>query len=123
MWLTFDWDDVNPTNPIVQTAMEELVNEFGDGFVWYRLSSSGNGLHLIIARLEWREQSESISLKPLDFPDEKVVEWRQKFHDEPWNLECCGRLITDAMRRMSGTTWGRIFKVKNSSKVGEWLPC
>ena len=123
MWLTFDWDDVNPHDPHVKAAMGKLVEEFGDGYVWYRLSSSGEGLHLIIAELEWQPESESILLKPFQFTDEEVVLWREIFHAVPWILECCGRLITDSMRRLSGTTWGRIFKVKNSATVGEWLPC
>ena len=43
--LTFDWDDVELSNPQVQAALIELNNDFSQR-VWYRLSSSKNGLHV-----------------------------------------------------------------------------
>ena len=53
MWLTFDWDDVSLDTPIVKGAIKELVFLFGEGNVWYRISSSGTGLHLVVANLKW----------------------------------------------------------------------
>ena len=57
MWLTFDWDDVSLDETIVKNAIKELVFIFGQGTVWYRISSSGTGLHLVIANLRWDEKT------------------------------------------------------------------
>ena len=40
MYLTFDWDDVEQDEPLVQTALQELQHRFGVGCVWYRISPS-----------------------------------------------------------------------------------
>ena len=45
------------------------------------------------------------------------------FVNEPWNIECNGRLQTDLMRQKGGTVWGRVFTLKNGNISGEWLPC
>ena len=50
--LTFDWDDVNFDHPKVQNALKHLCQIF-DNKVWYRISSSGSGLHIIIAELTY----------------------------------------------------------------------
>ena len=123
MWLTFDWDDVTPDAKEVKLAMKELVNLFGDGYVWYRVSSSGQGLHLVIAKLAWNSASERVLLSPLEFDDKEIMGYREQFFEEPWNLECLGRLMGDSARKASGTTWGRIFALKNEELSGEWLPC
>lgn len=123
MWLTFDWDDVSLDETIVKNAIKELVFIFGQGTVWYRISSSGTGLHLVIANLRWDEETMQSILTPKDFEDEVVMSLRNIFADEPWNLECKGRLITDSMRQQGGTVWGRVFTLKNGNVSGEWLPC
>lgn len=56
MYLTFDWDDMDITDPIVEEAMSELNNRFGYGNIWYRVSSSGDGLHIILANLVWKDR-------------------------------------------------------------------
>ena len=53
MYLTFDWDDVESNDPIVESALQELKDRFGYGNIWYRISSSGEGIHVIIAALKW----------------------------------------------------------------------
>lgn len=123
MWLTFDWDDVSLETPNVQKAIKELVSLYGEGNVWYRISSSGTGLHLVIANLTWDAELMKSNLTPQEFEVEEVMAIRNLFADEPWKLECRGRLITDSMRQQGGTTWGRIFTMKNSNKSGEWWPC
>ena len=123
MWLTFDWDDVSLDEIMVKNAIKELVMIFGKGNVWYRISSSGTGLHLVIANLRWDEKTMQSILTPKDFEDEVVMNLRNTFADEPWNLECKGRLITDSMRQQGGTVWGRVFTLKNGNLSGEWLPC
>ena len=123
MWLTFDWDDVSLDKLIVKDAIKELVSIFGKGYVWCRVSSSGTGLHLVIANLKWDRETMQSILTPKDLEDEVVMSLRHIFADEPWNLECKGRLITDTMRQTGGTVWGRVFTLKNGNVSGEWLPC
>ena len=123
MWLTFDWDDVSLDNSIVKKAINELVFLFGEWNVWYRISSSGTGLHLVVANLRWDEKTMQSILTPKDFEDEVVMSIRNIFADEPWKLECKGRLKTDTMRQQGGTVWGRVFTLKNGNISGEWLPC
>ena len=50
--LTFDWDDVSITDTKVQAALNDLDKDFPSK-VWYRLSSSGTGLHVIIGELSY----------------------------------------------------------------------
>tara|TARA_R110002110_G_scaffold142711_4_gene331022 strand:- start:4071 stop:4442 length:372 start_codon:yes stop_codon:yes gene_type:complete len=123
MWLTFDWDDVSLDSSIVNDAMGELVFLFSKGNVWYRTSSSGTGLHLVIANLEWDAETMQPILTPKDLEEEIVMSIRKRFRDEPWNLECNGRLRTDFGRQSGGTVWGRVFTLKNGNVSGEWLPC
>tara|TARA_R110002050_G_scaffold99275_1_gene205917 strand:+ start:149 stop:520 length:372 start_codon:yes stop_codon:yes gene_type:complete len=123
MWLTFDWDDVSLETPIVKAAILELVVLFGEGNVWYRISSSGTGLHLVVANLKWDGETMQSILTPKDFEDEFVMSIRKMFVNEPWNIECNGRLQTDLMRQKGGTVWGRVFTLKNGNISGEWLPC
>ena len=123
MWLTFDWDDVSLDAPIVKKAIKELLFIFGKGNVWYRISSSGTGLHLVIANMGWDGETMQTILTPKDFEDNVVMSMRTIFAEEPWNLECKGRLNTDTMRQQGGTVWGRIFSRKNGNVSGEWLLC
>lgn len=123
MWLTFDWDDVLPSDPKVEEAFGELNSLFGIGNVWYRISSSQTGLHIVIGEGKFSRETSSLSIEPIEFTDEQVMEYRKLFANDKWGLECNGRLLTDEMRRQGGTTWGRIFTVKNGKVSGEWLPC
>ena len=123
MWLTFDWDDVSLETPIVKDAIKELVFLFGEGNVWYRVSSSGTGLHLVVANLKWDEETMQPILTPKYFEDEEVMSIRNIFANEPWNIECELRLKTDVARQKGGTVWGRVFTLKKGNVSGEWLPC
>ena len=70
MYLTFDWDDVEQDEPIVQTALQELQQRFGVGTIWYRISSSGEGIHVIIANLSWNANLGAMEITPKNFEDE-----------------------------------------------------
>ena len=50
--LTFDWDGVGLEDIKVNEALDSLTWEFGQGSVWYRISSSGTGLHVIIGTVQ-----------------------------------------------------------------------
>ena len=50
--LTFDWDGVGLEDTTVHNALDSLTYEFGQGNVWYRISSSGTGLHIIIGTVQ-----------------------------------------------------------------------
>ncbi len=123
MWLTFDWDDVTPNEEKVKNAFSDLNEMFGVGNVWYRISSSQTGLHIVIAEGNYSKETSSIYLTPKEFDEDEVMQFRKLFSYPPYELECNGRLVTDSLRRSGGTTWGRIFTVKNGNKSGEWLPC
>ena len=49
--LTFDWDDISFDDERVIDALNQLTDIFGMGSVWYRVSSSGNGLHVMIGEI------------------------------------------------------------------------
>jgi len=123
MWLTFDWDDVSPNDPKVVSAIEDLKSMFGVGMVWKRISSSKTGLHLVIGEGKFNVKAGTIGIKPKEFADDEVMEIRERFAEEPYGLECKGRLMTDKLRRQGGTTWGRVFIVKNGNVSEEWEPC
>jgi hypothetical protein len=123
MWLTFDWDDVSPVEPKVIAAIEDLKELFGVGRVWCRLSSSKKGMHLVIGDGRYNPKTASIGIQPIEFEEDDVMRIREQFAEEPYGLECRGRLMTDKLRREAGTTWGRIFIVKNGNVSGEWEPC
>jgi len=120
MYLTFDWDDMDITDPIVEEAMSELNNRFGYGNIWYRVSSSGDGLHIILANLVWNNTLGKMEMTPLDFADDFTLAIRKEFSEPPWGLECKGRLISDSVRTKNGFRTGRIFSTKNGKAAGEW---
>ena len=109
MRLTFDWDDIDLQDERAQKGLQELKKRFEH--IFYRISSSGHGLHFIIS--DSKEQ-----IIPKDFTEEEVISHRQDFLD--MDLECGGRFRTDLLRRQAGTTWGRLFTVKNGKTCGEW---
>ena len=113
--MNFDWDDVSLDHPQVIRALSELNSEFGFGRVWYRISSSGTGLHVIIA-----DVAPNLTLLPLTFDDDFVFSWRQKLSAKPYGLECSGRLRADQERFAHGFRIGRIFSTKNNLESGPW---
>ena len=119
--LNFDWDDILPDHQTAISAFEVLKDSFGIGRVWYRLSSSGTGLHVMIADLVPRPADPyTLDLVPKDYEDDFVLQWRNHFLQPPHSLECQGRLRADSERRSHGFRIGRIFKSKNKATSGEW---
>jgi len=113
--LTFDWDDVSIDDELVLESLEELVDIFGQGKVWYRVSSSGNGLHIMVGDVFMDDSSGETILQPLPMPSDEQIEYRKRF-----TLECRGRLISDSVRKKQGFRTSRIFNTKNGRKVSEW---
>ena len=113
--LTFDWDDLTIADDKVQKALHELITLFGNDRVWYRVSSSGNGLHIMIADIILDEVSGASILQPIEMDSEKQIEYRKSFE-----LECRGRLISDSVRKTQGFRTSRIFRTKNGKKVSKW---
>ncbi len=112
MRLTFDWDDISFDDEKAQEGIVELKNRFPENFIYCRVSSSGEGLHLIIS-----DSKEKII--PTQFEDEEVIQHRTDFHD--MGLECGGRLRTDLRRKKVGTKWGRLFSHKDGKACGDWF--
>ena len=113
--LTFDWDDLTIENNRVQNALNELALIFGDDKVWYRVSSSGKGLHIMIADIILDEESGESILQPIEMDSEMQIEYRKSF-----DLECRGRLISDSVRKTQGFRTSRIFRTKNGKNVSKW---
>lgn len=114
--LTFDWDDVSIDNDIVQQALSQLAESFGPERVWYRVSSSGQGLHVLVGELD-----DTYHLRPLAVDSDISFQWRSRFHKEPYSLECGGRLRADNERQAHGFPVGRLFSHKDQLSAGEWL--
>ena len=117
--LNFDWDDVSLDHPMVQQALSHLATQFPDQ-VWYRVSSSGTGLHVLVAEL-----SPELELIPADFTAEEVMKMRSQFWTpapDGFGLECGGRLRADRERLAHGFSIGRLFAVKNDNEVSAWIP-
>jgi len=117
--LNFDWDDVSLDHPTVQQALSQLATTFPDQ-VWYRVSSSGTGLHVLVAEL-----SPELELIPVDFSPQEVMEIRSQFWTpapEGFGLECGGRLRADRERLAHGFSIGRLFAFKNQNQTGKWQP-
>jgi hypothetical protein len=117
--LSFDWDDVSLDDQHVRSALKYLAEEFGSTVVWLRESSSGNGLHILIAEMTLSESGWP-SLVPLPIESDEQMVWRHKLADKPWELECRGRFVSDTLRQEVGLRTGRTFKVKNGSLSGPW---
>ena len=118
--LTFDWDGVNLQDKTVQHALDSLTYEFGQGNVWYRISSSGKGLHIIIGNIQLDPKTLDRFIRPTPMNAGKQIEYRKRFALDPWNLECKGRFISDSARAVGGLTTSRIFVVKNDQESGDW---
>ena len=113
--LTFDWDKVNIEDGVVNLELTELFEYFGEGKVWYRISSSGNGLHVIIADMYYDPPTNKILLRPIPMDSKIQMDFRKKSL-----LECKGRFISDIHRIRNGLRTSRVFIVKNGSKSSDW---
>jgi len=119
--LTFDWDEVTLGDPRVQEALACLIEEFGNYQVYVRVSSSGEGLHVMIAERNYDHNNGKSHLVPRPLEPEQSQHWRIKFADEPWLLECKGRLESDRPRAQVGLAIGRLFGNKNGDISGPWM--
>jgi hypothetical protein len=117
--LTFDWDDITVADTTVQKALRTLLAEFGPR-VWVRTSSSGNGLHVMIAELTY-DSLFGVVLSPVPMSLSDQMLWRKVFSEEPWNLECAGRLFSDQVRSAEGFRTSRVFKSKNGGMSSSWV--
>ena len=113
--LTFDWDGVSIEDELVNVELEELFDFFGEGKVWYRISSSGNGIHVMIADMYYEPTTNQVLLKPIPLESKTQMDFRKKSL-----LECQGRFISDIHRMRNGLRTSRVFIVKNGSKSSEW---
>ena len=113
--LTFDWDDVSIDNKTVQRALSQLAESFGPERVWYRVSSSGQGLHVLVGELDDTHQ-----LQPLAVEFDTAWSWRTHFFNDPFKLECGGRLRSDNERQAHGFPIGRLFSHKDDQTAGPW---
>jgi hypothetical protein len=59
-------------------------------------------------------------IKPTPMKSDQQIEYRKRFSQDPWNLECKGRFISDSARAVGGLTTSRIFVVKNDQESGDW---
>ncbi len=113
--LTFDWDDISFDDEKVIDSLNELKSIFGDGSIWYRISSSGNGLHVMVGEIILDENSGDTILQPIPMDSQTQIEYRKMF-----DLECRGRLISDSVRKKQGFRTSRIFTTKNGKSVSKW---
>jgi hypothetical protein len=113
--LTLDLDDVSIDDVNVRHTLDYLSDELGEEFVWYRVSSSGEGLHVLIAELKWDEFSGEPLLVPRPMGAEEQMKYRESI-----SLECRGRRISDSYRKQVGLRTSRIFENKNGKKTGNW---
>lgn len=113
--LTFDWDDVSLEAPEVQKELEWLCEVFGEDYVWYRLSSSKTGLHVLIGEIVYNTQTCTFDVVPLPMSVEKQMEFRERTE-----IECRGRFFSDLFRKEMGLRTSRVFSTKNGNRVGEW---
>lgn len=113
--LTFDWDGVGIEDELVNVELQELFEFFGEGKVWYRISSSGNGIHVMIADMYYEPTTNQVLLKPIPLESKTQMEFRKKSL-----LECQGRFISDIHRMRNGLRTSRVFIVKNGYKSSEW---
>ena len=113
--LTFDWDDISLEAPEVQRELEWLCEVFGEDYVWYRLSSSKTGLHVMIGEIIYNTQSCTFDVVPLPMSVEKQMEFRERTE-----IECRGRFFSDLFRKEMGLRTSRVFSTKNGNRVGEW---
>ena len=114
--LTFDWDGVSIEEDLVNIELTELFDHFGEGKVWYRVSSSGKGLHVMIADMYYDPPTNKILLRPIAIDSKTQMEFRKKSL-----LECKGRFISDIHRMKNGLRTSRVFVVKNGIRSSDWV--
>ena len=129
--VTFDWDDRNPDDPLVRCALEELARRFGAHHVWYRTSSSGEGLHVMVGSMKYSRANGGVDLSPIVMSVAQQFALRKEFGEDPWAddqgpLECRGRFISDSARSIHGFSTSRIFGVKTDADgdpaiCGSWI--
>ena len=129
--LTFDWDDRSPDDLLVRRALAELAHRFGPSKVHYRISSSGDGLHVMIGSYRFDPQTRSVALAPAPMLPAQQFALRSEFGEDPWvdddgPLECPGRFISDHIRAGAGMTTSRIFGIKTDTDgepaaSGPWI--
>ena len=119
--LTFDWDDVSLTDALVIEGLELLTTIFPIEQVWIRVSSSQNGLHIMIAELTWSDTLGYSVLAPIPMSVEKQMEYRHQFVE--FGLECSGRLISDTVRQTTSLQTSRVFGIKNGNCSNAWMSC
>ncbi len=129
--VTFDWDDRNPTDPLVRSALGELARRFGAHHVWYRTSSSGEGLHVMVGSMKYSAANGGVHLAPITMSVAQQFALRKEFGEDPWvddqgPLECPGRFISDSARSIHGFSTSRIFGVKTNHDgdpaiCGSWI--
>lgn len=113
--LTFDLDDMSIDDERVVKLLNWLLDEFGSEYVWFRTSSSGDGLHVMIAELVYSESLGIPELVPILFPTDVQMKYREMVE-----IECRGRRISDSYRKQVGMRTSRVFKMKNGRESGEW---
>ncbi len=114
--LTFDLDDMTIEDEKVIHLLNWLCDEFGTENVWYRISSSGDGLHVMIGELVISNITGIPELNPILLSTEKQMKYRTQVE-----LECRGRRISDSYRKQVGMRTSRIFKTKNGNNSGDWV--
>ena len=101
---------------LVNIELQEFFDYFGEGKVWYRISSSGNGIHVMIADMYYEPTTNQVLLKPIPLDSNIQMDFRKKSL-----LECKGRFISDIHRMKNGLRTSRVFIVKNGAKSSQWM--
>lgn len=114
--LTFDLDDMTIQDEKVVELLNWLCEEFGTENVWYRVSSSGDGLHVMIGELVISNITGIPELNPILLSTEEQMKYRTQVE-----LECRGRRISDSYRKQVGMRTSRIFQTKNGNDSGDWV--
>ena len=74
--LTFDLDDMTIEDEKVIYLLNWLCDEFGTENVWYRISSSGDGLHVMIGELVISNITGIPELNPILLSTEEQMKYR-----------------------------------------------
>ena len=109
--LTFDWDDITVADATVQKALQTLLAEFGPR-VWVRTSSSGNGLHVMIAELTY-DSLFGVVLSPVPMSLSDQMLWRKVFSEEH------RRKLSDAKQGDKHPNFGKKFTIETRKKISE----
>ena len=58
---------------------------------------------------------------PVEIKPDTQFTYRKKFSDEPWSLECEGRMYSDQVRSAERFRTSRVFKSKNGNQSSQWI--